>query len=206
MSLHGSKKAARHDAARCAVAHFKAEGVWPDTFTGVGGIRKKKAPAAAQTQHQPTKLPSRVPPSSTSTPTPTSTHSTLPPTTTTPSTPPKPPSPPPTSYASQVAALAASLSLPPPEYIDTPCADAPDFHTVECVFRHGEPHAGPFGEVRNIFGRKKAREECARLTLAVLEEVRRERAAVAERVLAGLGVAGQGLGQGQGPVGGEGGE
>jgi hypothetical protein len=144
----------------------------------VGGIRKKKSAAATPQQ---IKLPSRIPPPSG-------------PTSSTPSTAPvKPPSPA-VSYTSQVAELAAALSLPPPEYIDTPCADAPDFHSVECVFRNGEPHAGPHGEVRNIFGRKKAKEECARLTLAVLEEVRREREAVAERMLAEL--AGEGPGQG----------
>jgi hypothetical protein len=184
-SLHGSKKAARHDAARCAVDHFKAQGTWPDTFTDVGGIRKKKsAPAATTTTTttpQQIKLPARIPPSSGPAPS------------TPPSAPAKPPSPA-VSYTSQVAELAAALSLPAPEYIDTPCADAPDFHTVECVFRNAEPHAGPHGEVRNIFGRKKAREECARLTLAVLEEVRREREALAERVLAELAGEGPGLG------------
>jgi hypothetical protein len=37
-----TKKAARHNAARCAVEHFKAAGQWPDTVSDVGGIKKKK--------------------------------------------------------------------------------------------------------------------------------------------------------------------
>ncbi|KAF3002366.1 hypothetical protein E8E13_000255 [Curvularia kusanoi] len=96
------------------------------------------------------------------------------------------------SAAAQVQALAHSLGFESPEYrfqTDGGAAAAPDLHTVSCFFRNGGRHAGPIGEVRNVFGRKKAREECARLVLGYLEEVRRERLKVAEGLIRNGGVA-----------------
>lgn len=47
-------------------------------------------------------------------------------------------------------------------------------------------HAGPIGEVRNILGKKKAKEECARLTLSYLEEVHRYRMECGRRLMEGV--------------------
>jgi hypothetical protein len=48
---------------------------------------------------------------------------------------------------------------------------------------------GPIGEVRNIHGKKKAKEECARLTLEYLKEVRDRRVAYGKEMMAGIGEA-----------------
>lgn len=87
---------------------------------------------------------------------------------------------------SQVATLAHQLGLSTPEYrfINENSAVI-DLHTVTCVFKNGGPHEGPIGEVRNVFGKKKAKEECARLTLEYLTEVKRQRHAVFAKLIAG---------------------
>lgn len=94
------------------------------------------------------------------------------------------------SAAAQVQALAHSLGFESPEYRfenggGVGGTATPDLHTVSCFFRNGGRHAGPIGEVRNVFGRKRAREECARLVLGYLEEVRKERLKVAEGLIRG---------------------
>lgn len=144
-NLFSSKKAARQDAARHAVDHFKALGTWPDDDTAVGGIKKKK-------KAQPTD-PEIV---SISTPDGSSSTSPIQATSTTPA-----PSGTP-SYASRVASLAVTLALPTPEWSYTPHPSDPTFHTVCCFFKGAGEHEGPIGEVRNIYGKKKAKEECAR--------------------------------------------
>ncbi|EAT81248.2 hypothetical protein SNOG_11540 [Parastagonospora nodorum SN15] len=145
-ATRSSKKAARQEAARCAVEHFKETGEWP---TDAGGIKKKKKSSTAQSDTPAThcRFPSASPPS----------------------------------------------SLGPPEWrFSPPSPDAPQFHTVACYFANGGAHAGPIGEVRNVLGKKKAKEECARLTLAYLEEVRRYRVECGRRVLEGV-VGGEGV-------------
>jgi hypothetical protein len=159
-SLHMSKKAARQDAARHAVEHFKAQGHWPEDFSDVGGIRKKQK---AQL-HQPELV------SSTSVSA-DSRHSSIASST------------PGTSYAQQVARLAVILSLPTPEWRYTPSLLDRDFYTVQCFFNGAGPHQGPVGEVRNVFGKKKAKEECARLTLDYLREVHAHRMAYGQKMM-----------------------
>jgi hypothetical protein len=166
-TLLSSKKAARQEAARHAVSHFKAQGVWPETATAVGGIKKKKA--------QPTR-PEIVSTSSSSG----RTASLTPVTTNTPAS---------MSYAQQVATLAHILSLPTPEWKYTPHPSDKDFHSVSCSFRGAGAHEGPIGEVRNVFGKKKAKEECAKLTLEYLEEVRERRVDYGRRMMQGVGNA-----------------
>lgn len=39
----------------------------------------------------------------------------------------------------------------------------------------GPLHEGPIGEVRNVYGKKRAKEECARLVVGYLEGVRERR-------------------------------
>ncbi|KAJ4292445.1 hypothetical protein N0V90_009107 [Kalmusia sp. IMI 367209] len=61
----------------------------------------------------------------------------------------------------------------------------PRLPTVSCTFKDAGPLAGPIGEVRHVFGRKKAKEECARLTLDYLEALQAERIARAKAVARG---------------------
>ncbi|KAL6706379.1 hypothetical protein ACN47E_005485 [Coniothyrium glycines] len=162
--LHGSKKAARQAAAAHAIQHFKDGGTWPAHFTSLGGIRKRKpaAPVAAPSTDVP--LPAGA---ETSTPASSSSSS--------------------SSYASRVAALATQLSLGTPQYTFTPHPSAPAFHSVSCTFTHsGGPPSAPLGEVRNVFGKKKAKEECARLVLAHLDEVKRGRVEWGQRIMRGV--------------------
>ncbi|KAF1914346.1 hypothetical protein BDU57DRAFT_578231 [Ampelomyces quisqualis] len=158
-----SKKAARQAAAAVAVEHFKAQGLWP-TSSPEGGIKKKKKnPSLTDT------VPQRI-----------TAHDTphhLPATCTTS---------PATSYPQQVVRLAVLLSLGTPEWRCVPSPLDRDFHTVSCYFSGGGAHKGPIGEVRNVFGKKKAKEECARLTLEYLQEVYAHRMAYGEAMMEGI--------------------
>ncbi|KAF2623034.1 hypothetical protein BU25DRAFT_494675 [Macroventuria anomochaeta] len=157
-ALFGSKKLARQYAASCAVFHFKSQGLWPEEFTNVGGIRKRKP--AANNSPSPCADGRKANVAS-------STGG--------------------ASAASQAAALAHLLNLNTPEYRYThEKPSVPDVHTVSCFFRNGGAHEGPIGEVRNVFGKKKAKEECARLTLGYLTEVKRQREEVAARLMVGI--------------------
>ncbi|KAF1944673.1 hypothetical protein EJ02DRAFT_340315 [Clathrospora elynae] len=165
-SMSSSKKAARQEAARCAVEYFKSQGVWPEDVASVGGIKKKKA------AQQPSSIPEMDP---ASTPGKFPTVASI--STSSPNN---------MSNAQQVASLAAVLSLPTPEWRFTPHPSDKDFHSVSCFFKGGGLHEGPIGEVRNIFGKKKAKEECARLTLHYLNEVRERRVAYGQRMMEGI--------------------
>ena len=173
-ALFGSKKAARQHAAGCAVSHFKSEGLWPEEFTDVGGIRKRK-PAFTNPAVSPPSLSADGRKLSAA------------------------PSPGAASATSQVAALAHLLNLNTPEYRFTQeNSSVPDIHTVSCYFKNGGAHEGPIGEVRNVFGKKRAKEECARLALQYLTEVKKQREEIAARLVAGIaggaGVASVGVG------------
>ncbi|EMD85535.1 hypothetical protein COCC4DRAFT_76101 [Bipolaris maydis ATCC 48331] len=162
-SLFSSKKAARQDAARHAVEHFKALGTWPQD-TPIGGIKKKKQPKPAS---PPFSVLSPVqPPNPNQSPTPLGSGT--------------------SSFAQRVATLAATLALPTPEWKYTAHPSDPTFHSVACFFRDAGPHEGPIGEVRNVFGKKRAKEECARLTLDYLLDVREKRRAYGARMMAGV--------------------
>jgi hypothetical protein len=91
-----------------------------------------------------------------------------------------------TSYAQQVARLAIMLSLGTPEWRFTPSPLDRDFHTVACYFAGGGEHAGPIGEVRNVFGKKKAKEESARLTLDYLNELHAHRINFGKLMMEGI--------------------
>ena len=65
-------------------------------------------------------------------------------------------------------------------------AAAPGFHTVSCYFKDSGPHQGPLGEVRNVFGKKKAKEECARLVVQYLQDVKETRLEYARSMMAGI--------------------
>ena len=170
-NLFSSKKAARQDAARHAVDHFKALGTWPPDDTAVGGIRKRKKGPPIDPENV-----SISPLDGSSSP------STTPIQATTPT--PAPPGTP--SYASRVATPAVTLALPTPEWNYTPHPSDPTFHSVCCFFKGAGQHEGPIGEVRNIYGRKKAKEECARLTLEYLVQVKEERLRYGMSVMRGV--------------------
>ena len=90
-----------------------------------------------------------------------------------------------TTYPQQAAELSIALGLGTPEWrIHASDPAARDFHTVACYFKYGGPHGGPIGEVRNIFGKKKAKEECARLTVAYLQDVKQRRLEFGARMMA----------------------
>ncbi|KAI4640354.1 hypothetical protein J4E93_008560 [Alternaria ventricosa] len=187
-NLFSSKKAARQDAARHAVEHFKALGTWPTDDTAVGGIRKRKKASPIDPDTV-----SISPLDNSSSPSPTPIQSTTPT--------PAPPGTP--SYASRVATLAVTLALPTPEWNYTPHPSDPTFHSVCCFFKGAGQHEGPIGEVRNIHGKKKAKEECARLTLEYLTRVKEERLRYGISVMRGVlgsegveGVIEGGLGRG----------
>ncbi|KAJ4330491.1 hypothetical protein N0V95_010047 [Ascochyta clinopodiicola] len=175
-SLFGSKKIARQHAAGCAVSYFKDQGLWPEAFTDVGGIKKRKA---VPTNASPSSLDERK----------------LSVTSNSPGS---------GSATQQVATLSVLLNLGAPEWRYTNENPAiPDIHTVSCYFKNGGAHEGPIGEVRNIFGKKKAKEECARLTLQYLTLLREKREELGRRLMAGIG---GGEGVMGGAVGGAGGD
>ncbi|KAF2820434.1 hypothetical protein CC86DRAFT_333923 [Ophiobolus disseminans] len=165
-----SKKTARREAARAAVEHFKSAGRWPEDFSDLGGIKKKKKKTA-----NPSGLPELISSSSSDSRAASVTSAGA--------------SASAGSYPQQVARLAHILSLPTPEWKYTPSPLDRDFHTVHCFFPGGGAHAGPIGEVRNVFGKKKAKEECARLTLEYLNEVHALRIAYGQQILEGIGGA-----------------
>ncbi|KAL8729648.1 MAG: hypothetical protein Q9166_004597 [cf. Caloplaca sp. 2 TL-2023] len=91
------------------------------------------------------------------------------------------------TYANRVNDLCPLLSLTPPLYRLTPTsAAAPSmftgaaFFTGDAMFH--ELLKGGVGEVRNVFGKKNAKEECARKVWEVLREVARGRGVEVEEV------------------------
>jgi hypothetical protein len=144
-------------------------GVWPEDVTPVGGIKKAKKPQPSLhemvSQSTPEARSTSIASASTNFP-----RS--------------------MSYAQQVATLANMLSLNTPEWKYTPHPSDPTFHSVSCFFKNGGSHEGPIGEVRNIHGKKKAKEECARLTLEYLKDVREKRMAYGKEMMAGISGAG----------------
>jgi hypothetical protein len=175
-----SKKAARQEAARCAIEYLKSQNLWPDV-AGISGIKKKKPSSLQGTQ-----IPAHVIPWTSHDDDACMTFSSSPPCSASASSS--------LSYAQRVSDLARTLSLGSPEWRYTP-SPSPDFHTVACFFSMPGAHAGPIGQVRNILGRKKAKDECARLTLAYLEELERLRI---ERAMRVMGVVRDGEGEGEG--------
>jgi hypothetical protein len=142
-------------------------GVWPEDVTPVGGIKKAKKPQPTIPETVSQSTPGRSPSvTSASTNSPGS-----------------------ISYAQQVATLANMLSLNTPEWKYMSHPSDPTFHSVSCFFKNGGPHEGPIGEVCNIHGKKKAKEECARLTLQYLKEVRERRMAYGKQMMTGIGGA-----------------
>lgn len=153
-TFSSSKKAARQNAAKCAIDHLKSLNRWPDHFSDVGGIKKKKPAHAVEL-------------------TMIGTSKATDPTTNNNSKQPQNPSSANsggTTYAYEVARLATELGLGTPEWRYTD-EEVKNFHTVECYFGT----TGPVGQVQHIYGRKRAKEECAQQTLEYLVGLKKER-------------------------------
>jgi hypothetical protein len=161
-ALFSSKKAARQHAASCVVDYYKAQGLWPENVAAAGGIKKKKV---VQAPPAPKARKSSDSASADNTPV----------------------SPGGMSYPQQAAQLSTALGLGTPEWRFHPeDPAAPGFLNASCFFKSGGQHEGPIGEVRNIFGKKRAKEECARLTVEYLQGVKEQRMEYGARMLASV--------------------
>lgn len=70
----------------------------------------------------------------------------------------------------KVIAIARTLGLAAPEYRLTPTDPrAPAFWDVAAYFSQSLSHEGPVGEVKQVHGKKAAKEECAKRVLAYLK-------------------------------------
>jgi hypothetical protein len=78
---------------------------------------------------------------------------------------------------------------------------APGYYNVACFFKDGGDLEGPMGTVRHMSGKKKAREECARLTFKDLQGVKENRMSQARKALDDGGVTSIAVRQ---PIGGSG--
>lgn len=83
-----------------------------------------------------------------------------------------------TSYTLKVLKLCSLLQLPQPTYrlAPNPLAPVPNILTGAAYFAESAIHrhpllVGPVGEVRNVFGKKNAKEECARGVFRVLMKI-----------------------------------
>lgn len=81
------------------------------------------------------------------------------------------------TFGQRVNALYPRLGLSAPEYrIGAVAGHAPNFHSGAAFFpRDGLVVPGPVGEVRSVFGKRNAREECAKGVLEFLEQLARGR-------------------------------
>ena len=80
------------------------------------------------------------------------------------------------SFGQRVNDLYPILGLSAPEYRLRPSPQAPNFHSGAAYFpRDPLVVKGPVGEINNVFGKKNAREECAKGVLEFLERLVRER-------------------------------
>lgn len=160
-TLFRSKKEARQYAAKCAVEHFKAKGLWPDSFTDVGGIKKKKVNAVnAVNTSQPVLIGVSKVNDTTGTANETSANATT-----------------------QLAVLASELNLGLPEFRQTQ-EDVEHFYTVACYFRQpGGEFTGPYGELRHVYGKKRAKQDCAVEVLRHLQGLKEKRTSLLEQIL-----------------------
>lgn len=81
------------------------------------------------------------------------------------------------SYAQKVNELCPLLGLRPPQYRIAPNADAPVVNILSgaAYFPDNPLLPGPVGTIRNIYGKKNAKEECAREVYRVLMQIATEK-------------------------------
>lgn len=156
-----TKKAARQNAARLAVEQLKSIGLWPETDNS-RTIKKKKISPDGSTS---------------STPVPASNVSAF-------STPASPSNV--ASCAQQLAVLAAKLKLGTPQYELSRVQNQSDWYQASCTFSFPGPNAGPHVGTGNFFGKKKAKEDCARQALRYLHALSDHRTTQAREMTADL--------------------
>lgn len=71
--------------------------------------------------------------------------------------------------------LSAVLGLGAPFYQLTSKPDAPAIFSGAAHFTSSPLFPKPLGEVRNVYGKKNAKEECARSVLDILEDLAKKR-------------------------------
>ncbi|MCJ1348964.1 hypothetical protein MMC31_007197 [Peltigera leucophlebia] len=81
------------------------------------------------------------------------------------------------SCAQKVNDLSALLGLQPPQYriVPNPHAPAGNILSGAAYFEDNPLLSGPVGTVRNVFGKKKAKEECAREVCGILMQLATEK-------------------------------
>ncbi|KAI9876999.1 MAG: hypothetical protein M1830_005065 [Pleopsidium flavum] len=79
------------------------------------------------------------------------------------------------SWAAKVTDLCIHLSLQPPTYQLTPSPLAQSMYSGGACFTHDPLIKSPVGEVRNVFGKKNAKEACAERVVEFLMELGRGR-------------------------------
>lgn len=81
-----------------------------------------------------------------------------------------------TTFAQRVNDICPILGLSAPEYRITPLsADAPNIVSGAAYFRSEPLFPKPLGEVRNVYGKKNAKEECAKGVWMTLSELAKKR-------------------------------
>lgn len=82
-----------------------------------------------------------------------------------------------TSYAQRINELCPILGVPLPKYVLAPNPHAPVSNILSgaAYFPPNPLLSGPFGEVRNVFGKKNAKEQCAKELFRVLMEIAKEK-------------------------------
>jgi hypothetical protein len=172
-----TKKAARHHAAKLAVQHFQSQGLWTSSGDPNGtalsatgtGIKKRKAKKGPTPSSNPASNDAAASTNGNASVNGSPDSEELPAN---------------ASFAAQATFLANALNLGAPQYQYTSNPACPNFHDVACFFPSAShPVDGPVAAVRNVFGRKKAKEECARLVVAWLRELEEIRKAEVRAVL-----------------------
>ncbi|KAH6719762.1 hypothetical protein BKA61DRAFT_472611 [Leptodontidium sp. MPI-SDFR-AT-0119] len=87
-----------------------------------------------------------------------------------------------TSYTSQVPELCIRLGFGVPRYVITPYLDIPNnaFWNGYADFGHDPRIDGKIGEVENVYGKKSAKEQVAKLVVLFLRDIERQRLAKEE--------------------------
>jgi hypothetical protein len=88
------------------------------------------------------------------------------------------------SYASRIPDLCMSLGFPAPVYVMEGHKDFPSMYSGYAHFG-GDPRvSGKIGEFFNVYGKKKAKEQCAAEVVSFMESVRAQRIELDERAKA----------------------
>ncbi|KAF2751187.1 hypothetical protein M011DRAFT_455237 [Sporormia fimetaria CBS 119925] len=173
--LFANKKTARQNAAKCAVDYYKAQAAWPATDASVPGTGIKKPKPKANVL-----APSRAPGKENMAPgTRDSVSNGNGNGTTNDDDSNGQPQNDAMSSAARLTNIAKELQLGSPQFHLEPEASV-DFWTVSCSFQGSGER---IGIVRHVLGKKRAREECARAALPVLERILEERREQDARVL-----------------------